>query len=154
MKNHPVNNEYVQNLVEGLVDEAAVRLPKKVRGEKPFQSRNPDTNKLESEIDNNDNYTVTSKRRPDGSIKKGSTEPNAEQSNEDWLTNNDDPDVKAKHDANRLQRKLRRKVKPAPQPALQQESVWSDTEAEPVRLGGNRSGVKGKKREYKKKVES
>jgi len=118
MKNHPVNNEYVQNLVEGLVDEAAVRLPRKVRGEKPFQSRNQDTNRLESEIDNNDNYTVTSKRRPDGSIKKGYTEPNAEQSNENWLTDKDDPKVQAKHDANRLQRRLRRRVKPAPQPAL------------------------------------
>ena len=91
------------------VDEAAVRLDKKVKGEKPFQSRNPDTNRLESEISNNDDYTVTSKRRPDGSVKKGSTEQNASQSNEDWLTDNDDPKVKAKHDKNRLERKLKRK---------------------------------------------
>jgi len=104
------------------VNEAAVRLGKKVRGEKPFQSRNPETNRLESEISNNDDYTIPSKIRPDGSVKKGSTEQNASQSNEDWLTDNDDPKVKAKHTARRQQRKLARKVKPAPVAAAQMES--------------------------------
>ena len=108
MKNHPVNNDYVQNLVEGLQTEAAVRLDKKVKGEKPFQSRNPDTNRLESEISNNDDYTVPSKIRPDGSVRKGSTTQDATQSNEDWLTDNDDPKVKAKHNKRRLERKLKK----------------------------------------------
>ena len=122
MKNHPVNNDYVQNLVEGLVSEEAVRLDKKVKGEKPFQSRNPKTNRLESEISNNDDYTVPSKIERDGSVKKGSTEQNATQSNEDWLTDNDEPKRKDRNDGARLKRKLARKVKPAPVAAAQMES--------------------------------
>ena len=56
MKNHPVNNDYVQNLQEGLLTEAALRMGKKEKGAKPRQTH-------VGEEDNMGNVATNSARR-------------------------------------------------------------------------------------------
>ena len=56
MKNHPVNNDYVQNLQEGLLNEAALRMGKKERGAKPRKTH-------VGEVDNMGNVATNSARR-------------------------------------------------------------------------------------------
>ena len=56
MKNHQVNNDYVQNLQEGLLTEAALRMGKKEKGAKPRQTH-------VGEEDNMGNVATNSARR-------------------------------------------------------------------------------------------
>ena len=56
MKNHPVNNDYVQNLQEGLLTEAALRMGKKEKGAKPRKTH-------VGEEDNMGNVATNSARR-------------------------------------------------------------------------------------------
>ena len=56
MKNHPVNNDYVQNLQEGLLNEAALRMGKKEKGAKPRKTH-------VGEEDNMGNVATNSARR-------------------------------------------------------------------------------------------
>ena len=69
MKNHQVNNDYVQNLQEGLLTEAALRMGKKEKGAKPRQTH-------VGEEDNMGNVATNSARRKnikDGTPKAAAT---------------------------------------------------------------------------------